>query len=329
MNNTNRLKKYEYCTKMRIRRTLFDYMVISVKGIAMGAADVVPGVSGGTIAFISGIYEELVESINRINLNALRLLRRRGFFSFWRYINGNFFLSLFVGIAISILSLAKGVKWLLDNYPIAVWSFFFGLMIASVLFLAKDIRRWNVATLLVMILFAVLSYTITILPPLSSTNGLTFIFFSGMLAICAMILPGISGAFILMLLGAYYTILSALSSWNFKILGVFIFGAIVGILSFSKILKWLFTHYRNLTIAGLTGFIIGSLNKVWPWKETLSWGKNSHGNPIPIWEISVLPSTFEDTGGDSQIGMAILLAFVGFFVLYGIEKWAKKIRIEE
>ena len=237
----------------------------------MGAADVVPGVSGGTIAFISGIYEELISSISKINLQALKVLTQEGIVAFWKYINGSFFLALLMGIGISIISLAKVMKFLLENHPIMVWSFFFGLMVASVLFLMKEIERWNFGSIMVMLLAGAIAYIITVIPPLvnGSNENVFFIFLCGALAICAMILPGISGAFILVLLGAYHTVLNALSSWNFKIILIFGMGALTGILSFSKALKWLFAKYRNLTFAGLTGFIIGSLNKVWPWKETL------------------------------------------------------------
>lgn len=306
-----------------MKRKKIDYFFITLKGIAMGAADVVPGVSGGTIAFIAGIYEELISSINNINLKAFKILKNDGFNTFWKHINGNFFLALLSGIFISILSLAKGVKWLLENEPIGVWSFFFGLMIASIFFLAKDIQKWEPVTILAMLFSGIIAYIITIIPPLASHSGLVYIFFSGALAICAMILPGISGAFILVLLGAYHTILVALDNWNLSIIGVFALGAIFGILSFSKALKWLFTHYRSTTIAGLTGFIIGSLNKVWPWKEVLRYGTDSHGNQVAIWEKSILPTTYD---GNPQIIMAISLAFVGFFLLYGLEKWASSLK---
>ncbi|MFJ1262259.1 DUF368 domain-containing protein [Capnocytophaga canis] len=309
-----------------MRRTFLDYMLISLKGMAMGAADVVPGVSGGTIAFISGIYEELISSINNINLGAFKVLKNHGVVNFWKHINGNFFFSLLVGIGISILSLAKGVKWLLENQPIAVWSFFFGLMLASILFLAKDIKKWNLGTVLSMLFFGILAYLITIVPPLGSNDGLIYVFFSGALAICAMILPGISGAFILVLLGSYHIVLGALNDWNFKIIGVFGIGAIIGILSFSKVLKWLFANYRNTTIAGLTGVIIGSLNKIWPWKEILQTRIDSHGNEVPVWEKSILPSTYESISGDSQFLTAVVLALAGFFILYGLERWAVNLK---
>lgn len=305
-----------------MRRTFIDYILISLKGIAMGAADVVPGVSGGTIAFISGIYEELINSISKINLQAIKILTQEGILAFWKHINGSFFVALLSGIGISILSLAKIMKWLLENEPVMVWSFFFGLMVASVLFLMKEIERWNFGSIMVMLLAGAIAYIITVIPPLvnGSNENVFFIFLCGALAICAMILPGISGAFILVLLGAYHTVLNALSSWNFKIILIFGIGALTGILSFSKALKWLFAKYRNLTFAGLTGFIIGSLNKVWPWKEAL---QTDPLNGSVIHEKSVLPSTFEMiTHNDAQVVTALLLAIVGFFVIYGIEKWS-------
>ncbi|GJQ06299.1 DUF368 domain-containing protein [Capnocytophaga cynodegmi] len=306
-----------------MRRNFFDYILISLKGMAMGAADVVPGVSGGTIAFISGIYEELIDSISKINLGALKILRKEGITPFWKHINGNFFLALFLGVAISIFSLAKGIKWLLANEPILVWSFFFGLMVACILFLAKDIQKWSLATILVMIISFVVAYGITTLPPLGSHNGLIFLFFAGALAICAMILPGISGAFILVLLGAYDTVLTAVDEKNVKILAIIAMGAVFGLLSFSKILKWLFENHRNLTIASLTAFIIGSLNKVWPWKEVISTKLDAHGKVIPLLEKSILPTSYE---GNPQVILAITMALAGFFLLYGLEKWAGKLK---
>lgn len=305
-----------------MQRNFFDYITISFKGLAMGAADVVPGVSGGTIAFISGIYEELISSISKINGEALKLLFKDGIVVFWKYINGNFFLALLLGIGTSILSLAKLMRWLLTTYPIMVWAFFFGLMIASVFFLIKEIRRWYIATFLTLGLAAVAAYIITIVPPLAGNNGLIFIFFCGALAICAMILPGISGAFILVLLGAYHKVLEALSNWNFTLIAVFGFGAIIGILSFSRALKWFFAKYRELTLAGLTGFIIGSLNKVWPWKEPVI---TDPENGEAILERSVSPYYFKEiTHTEPQLLYAFLLGTVGFFMIYGIEKWANK-----
>ena len=301
-------------------RKIKDYIVIGLKGMAMGSADVVPGVSGGTIAFISGIYEELLSSISNINLDLFKTLKDEGFKSAWKKLNGNFLLALFTGIFISVISLAKAIKYLLENEPILLWSFFFGLVLASIIYIAKQIKKWNFIAILVLIIGAFTAYYITTLNPLVSENSsLLFMFIAGALAICAMILPGISGAFILVLLGAYKPILSAVSGKDLKTIAVVGLGAIVGLLSFSKILKWLFNHYKDYTLAVLTGFIIGSLNKIWPWKETITWRTNSHGEQVPFNQQSVLPSNFD---GDAQLLIAVLLALVGFALILGMERLA-------
>ena len=286
----------------------------------MGAADVVPGVSGGTIAFISGIYEELLSSISGINIANLKLLKKEGFKAAWKAINGNFLLALLSGIFISIVSLAQLISWLLENKPILVWSFFFGLVLASILYVAKQLTKWNAVTIILLILGAIAAYIITTLQPaISESSSLLFFFFAGSLAICAMILPGISGSFILVLLGAYKPVLDAIHNRDVKLLGVMSFGAVVGLLSFSKVLRWLFDHHKNYTLAVLTGFILGSLNKIWPWKETLTWRINSHGVKVPFNEQSISPFSYE---GDSQLMMAIILSIIGFSVIILLEKLA-------
>lgn len=301
-------------------RKIKDYLVIGLKGMAMGAADVVPGVSGGTIAFISGIYEELLSSISNINLDLFKTLKDEGFKSAWKKLNGNFLLALFAGIFISVVSLAKAIKYLLENEPILLWSFFFGLVLASIIYIAKQIKKWNFIASLVLIIGVFTAYYITTLNPLVGENSsLLFMFIAGALAICAMILPGVSGAFILVLLGAYKPILSAVSEKDLKTIAVVGLGAIVGLLSFSKILKWLFNHYKDYTLAVLTGFIIGSLNKIWPWKETITWRTNSHGEQVPFNQQSVLPFNFD---GDAQLLLAVILSFVGFALILGMERLA-------
>ncbi len=286
----------------------------------MGAADVVPGVSGGTIAFISGIYEELLDSISSVNFTTLKLLKTHGIKAFWKAINGNFLVSLLLGIFISILSLAKLISWLLEHKPILVWSFFFGLVLASILYIGKQITKWNSITITGLLVGAGLAYYVTTLQPLISENSSPlFLFLAGAIAICAMILPGISGAFILVLLGAYKPVLDAIHNRDFKLIAILASGAIVGLLSFSKLLKWLFNHYKNYTLAVLTGFILGSLNKIWPWKQTLTWRVNSHGIKVPFNEQSTSPFSFE---GDSQLAMAILLSIVGFALIILLEKIA-------
>ena len=303
-------------------RNLKDYLVIGLKGMAMGAADVVPGVSGGTIAFISGIYEELLGSISNVNFDLLKTLKQDGFKAAWKEVNGNFLLSLFIGIFVSIVSLAKAIKYLLENEPVLLWSFFFGLVLASVIYIAKQITKWNFVAILVLILGSFLAYYITTLNPLVSENSsILFMFIAGAIAICAMILPGISGAFILVLLGAYKPVLAAVNDRDYKTIAAVGFGAIIGLLAFSKVLKWLFTHYKNYTLAVLTGFIIGSLNKIWPWKETLTWRTNSHGVEVPFNQQSVSPFSYV---GEAELTMAIILATIGFGLILLMEKLAVK-----
>ncbi len=286
----------------------------------MGAADVVPGVSGGTIAFISGIYEELLTSISAVNLTTLKLLKTNGIKAFWNAVNGNFLIALLLGIFTSIVSLAKLISWLLEHKPILVWSFFFGLVLASILYIGKQITKWNSIAIIALLAGASIAYYITTLQPLISENSSPlFLFLAGAIAICAMILPGISGAFILVLLGAYKPVLDAIHNRDIKLIAILGFGAIVGLLSFSKLLKWLFNNYKNYTLAVLTGFILGSLNKIWPWKQTLTWRLNSHGIEVPFNQLSISPFSFE---GDSQLALAIILSIVGFTVIILLEKIA-------
>ena len=293
---------------------------MGLKGVAMGAADVVPGVSGGTIAFISGIYEELIDSISKVNLKTLKLWRQEGFLSMWSALNGNFLLSLVIGIAISIISLARVIRHLLENQPILIWSFFFGLVLASIIYVAKQINKWRLGTIVLLVAGALTAYLITTLTPQDAIPSYPYVFLSGALAICAMILPGISGSFILLLLGMYKPVLDAIHDKNVVLLLILISGAIVGLLSFSRILKWLFDHYANLTLAVLTGFILGSLNKIWPWKEVLE-TEIINGKTKILKEKSILPGSYD---GDPQILWALLLASAGFLFIILLEKLAVK-----
>lgn len=318
-----------------MQRRFIDYFVISLKGIAMGAADVVPGVSGGTIAFISGIYEELIESIEKVNLNALKTLKKEGIKAAWRSINGKFLMSLFLGIAISILSLAKLIKWLLINETVLLWSFFFGLVLASIIFIGKQIRIANIAVIIAILISTLVSYYITLAEPFASPDSNIYLLFCGFLAIIAMILPGVSGAFILLILGAYQTAIETVNNLiegiltlnstlfldafvKFLMLGI---GAILGLKMFSKLLNWMFKHHKNITLAILTGFMIGSLNKIWPWKKVLEWRLNSEGEKVPFLEKSILPSEFV---GDPKIMLAIALIIVGFLTIFILEKIGSK-----
>lgn len=298
------------------KRSVKEYAVLVLKGMGMGAADVVPGVSGGTIAFIVGIYDELIDSIKSINMHSLKLLFTGQITAFWKAINANFLLSLLFGIAVSILSLAKLMTYLLVNEPVLVWSFFFGLVLASTWFVSKDIKERNWKTILGFIAGAVIAYYITIATPAETSTSLLFIFLCGAIAICAMILPGISGSFILVLLGKYFYIMEAVNKLDLLVLGVFAFGALLGITSFSRVLSYALKHFRNITLSVLTGFMLGSLNKVWPWKEVVETYTDTHGEVKPLVENNILPNEYLVEG--------IILMVIGFALVYVLEKLSSK-----
>lgn len=302
------------------------YIVLALKGCAMGMADVVPGVSGGTIAFISGIYEELLDSIRSVDATALRLLLRFRLAEFWRHINGRFLLPVLLGIAVAIFSLARLMTYLLTNHPIAIWSFFFGLIVASALLVARQIGRWDWRTVLAFAVGAAAAWWITVATPAETPDDWWFVMLSGAIAICAMILPGISGAFILLLLSKYQYIMHAVGEFDIPVIAVFVIGAAAGIISFSHLLSWLLKHWHDVTVAVLMGFMVGSLNKVWPWKETVETYLDSHGVAQPLVQNNIAPGTFEQlTGQPSLLVQAILLGIVGFLVIYGIELVARMI----
>ena len=302
------------------------FIVLALIGGAMGMADVVPGVSGGTIAFISGIYEELLDSIRSVDATALRLLLRFRLAEFWRHINGRFLLPVLLGIAVAIFSLARLMTYLLTNHPIAIWSFFFGLIVASALLVARQIGRWDWRTVLAFAVGAAAAWWITVATPAETPDDWWFVMLSGAIAICAMILPGISGAFILLLLGKYQYIMHAVGEFDIPVIAVFVIGAAAGIISFSHLLSWLLKHWHDVTVAVLMGFMVGSLNKVWPWKETVETYLDSHGVAQPLVQNNIAPGTFEQlTGQPSLLVQAILLGIVGFLVIYGIELVARMI----
>ncbi|MFZ5429431.1 MAG: DUF368 domain-containing protein [Bacteroidota bacterium] len=301
-------------------RSVKDYLMISVKGIAMGAADVVPGVSGGTIAFITGIYEELINSIKSVNPASLKLLFRGRWKEFWKVINGNFLISLLAGIFISILSLARVIRFLLETYPVLVWSFFFGLIVASAIFVVRYVKKWNLGVAVTAIAGVAIAWIITVMTPAEANTTWWFIFISGAIAICAMILPGISGSFILVLMGMYKFILEAVGNFNIPVVLLFLAGAAIGIISFSNVLSWLLRKYHDLTIGLLAGFMIGSLNKVWPWKNVVETFVDRHGEIKPLIEENVLPGTFEAISGKpSMLAGAVALALGGLLLIFVIE----------
>ena len=301
-----------------------QHVLTFLKGMAMGAADVVPGVSGGTIAFITGIYDTLLESIRRINPSLFSLWEKEGACAVWQHINGSFLAALMAGIFTAIITLAKAVTYALDEHPIIIWSFFFGLILASAIHMMKQVTQWSWKTILAAIIGAVFAYVITILNPVTLEFNHFTVLIAGSIAICAMILPGISGSFILLLLGMYGPILDAVKSVNLPILGLFGLGCIVGILSFSHVLSWLLRSYRDLTLALLTGLIIGALGKVWPWKEVVSYRLNSAGEQEPLMTNPLLPMQFESvTGEPSQLVIGLVMMILGFGLVIGLDKFSQ------
>lgn len=294
-------------------------LMLYIKGIAMGAADVVPGVSGGTIAFITGIYDELLRSISSIP-NAAVLLVRGRVRDAWKAANANFLLILLGGIFTSVLSLAKLISFLLEGHPIPLWSFFFGLILVSVHLVGKEIQRWGMSRIVALLLGVAFAYVITVAAPMQwSDDGLS-LFLAGAIAICAMILPGVSGSFILVLLGLYPVVLAAVKNLDISVLAIFMAGCLVGILSFARLLSWMLDRWRDLTLAFLTGLMVGSLNKVWPWKETLTWRLDSHGERKPVLEQNLSPDGFASlTGQDPQLLLAVMMALAGIVLVLGLE----------
>lgn len=296
-----------------------DKLILFLKGIAMGAADVIPGVSGGTIAFIAGIYERLINALSSVDLSLIQLLRKEGFLAVWKKVDGLFLLILLSGIGSSILSLAKLVTYLLEFHPIPLWSFFLGLIVASVVVVQRQMKQVKWIHLFPFIVGIAFAWWITTLVPAQTTNALWFVFLSGAIAICAMILPGISGSFILVVLGKYQYILQSLHELRIDVILVFMAGCLVGLLSFVRLVKWLFSRHHDLSIVVLGGFMVGSLNKVWPWKITLE-STQIEGKIIPLVQENVSPFTFEAlTGAPAELVSALISAAVGLALILVLE----------
>jgi putative membrane protein len=294
------------------------HLWLYLKGIAMGSADVVPGVSGGTIAFITGIYTELLDSIKAVNLQALIILFKQGPKAAWKAINGTFLVTLLAGILTAILTLAKVIHYLLDQHAVLLWSFFFGLILASSLHMAKQIKHWQPTTFMALFVGALIAAIISIASPTSIEASYLNIFIAGSIAICAMILPGISGSFILLLMGLYAPVLAAVKGFQLDIMLIFALGAVLGLMLFSRLLSWLLHHYQDLMFSLLTGFMLGALLKVWPWKETISYRLNSKGVEVPFEQLNRLP----DWLNSDQIMPALVLAFIGFACVILLEKFS-------
>lgn len=296
-----------------------NIFLLFAKGVAMGAADVVPGVSGGTVAFITGIYDELLRSIASVPA-ALGLFLRGRIVEAWKAANATFLLILLLGIMTSVVSLARVITYLLAEHPIPVWSFFFGLIMVSTHLVVREVQRWNGSRVFSLLLGVAFAYWITVASPLQLGHDPLSLFLAGAITICAMILPGISGSFILVLLGLYSFVLTAVKGLDITVLLIFASGCLVGLVSFAGVLRWLLVRWRDLTLTFLTGLMIGSLNKIWPWKQTLTWRTDSQGEQVPVLQTNLWPEQFAQLSGqDPQILLAIGLAVAGIVLVLGLE----------
>jgi len=305
------------------KRGVADYVIVGLKGMAMGAADIVPGVSGGTIALITGVYEELLSSLKGLTPAAALTLFKEGPVSFWKQINGNFLLALFAGILISLKTLATVVGWALETHPLLVWGGFSGLIAASLFTLARAQARWSVLQVILFILGAAFVVLIAEAKPTQLSGELWMLFVGGFIAISAMILPGISGSFILLLLGLYATFLNVIETLDIVGLCVIAAGCLSGLLLFSRFLSWLLAKWYTNTLAVMLGFLLGSLYVTWPWKHTVETFVDRHGEVQPLVQENVLPHIYASIGLDAQLLGVILWAGVGFLLVLSIE-WLSK-----
>lgn len=294
-----------------VKGNQMNYFKLALKGFCMGVADVIPGVSGGTIAFLLGIYEELIQSIKSFDFNFISLIVRLRFKEAFSKVQWKFLAVLFSGIVCAILSLAKLMSWLLVNKPVLINGFFFGLILATVPLIGKIMKSWSIGKCVAVIVSSIVMFWIVSLVPAQTPNTPLMIFLSGALAISAMILPGISGSFILVILGKYHFILEAINQRDLISIGIFIAGIVVGIVSFVRLLSWLFQKYHDITVSILTGIVIGSLNKIWPWKETISFIKSSHGKIIPTQQHNYIPQVF-----DGEVVLSCVLMASGFLIAF-------------
>ncbi len=300
------------------------YIIVALKGVAMGIANVIPGVSGGTIALITGIFERLINSIKSFNIKAIKLLFAGKIKEFWAHSDMNFLISLFAGIIIAVISIAKLFGYLFENYPIYIWAFFFGLVIASVYFVGKTINKWSIIVVITFIIGTAIAIIISILNPAKENNDFIYLLICGVAAICSMILPGLSGSFILILMGNYRLVMiDAINDRDWGILLPVVIGAGIGILAFSHFLSWIFKKFRDQTLATLTGFILGSLSVLWPWKSEIYLMDEAgnqilkRGEPVIVGYDKFIPESF-----NAEVFLVIALVIVGIVSIWAIEKAA-------
>lgn len=305
-------------------RSIKDYALLTLKGMCMGAADVVPGVSGGTIAFIAGIYDELLDSLRNCNPAALLIIKDRGIKAFWQHINGSFLVALFGGVLFSLKTFAALIETALATKPVWVWAFFFGLIIASVVLLVRHMPNWRAKDVFALFVGALFVAGLSILSPGQLPGVWWVMFLGGFVAICAMILPGISGSFLLLLAGLYPVFIGAINDLEWVLLISFASGAACGLMVFSRFLSWLLHHYHQITVAALIGFLVGSLNVTWPWKLPLETTINRHGEVIVLKSQNVLPEAFAAAGNSSDVMIVIAFCVGGVFLVLATEWIATK-----
>ncbi len=302
----------------------FYKLALFFKGMAMGAANVIPGVSGGTIALITGVYERLINAIKSFDIHALKLLLKGRIKAFSQYTDLEFLVPVFLGLGAAVLSLAKLFEYLFGHYPVYIWAYFFGLVLASVYFVGKTVEKWTPANVLFFLLGTGIAVAVSILHPAGENDNPWYLFLNGVIAIISMILPGLSGSFVLILLGNYQMVaINAISHFDLKILVPFGLGAVVGLIGFSHILSWLFKRYKNKTIALLTGFILGSLSVLWPWKKPIYLlidGKPvvKHGKQLVAYYEKILPQHY-----DLGFFIAVVCILLGILSIFFLEKYSE------
>jgi len=295
-----------------------NYFILFLKGIAMGVANVIPGVSGGTIALITGIYEQLINSLKSFDKTALQLIMKFDIKSFINHTNLYFLISVFGGSIVSVFSIASLFKFLFNNYPLYIWSFFFGLILISILFVGKTITKWNKQSIISLILGTMVAISFTYISPATENDNLLFVFFCGIIGISGMMLPGLSGSFILILLGNYELLLvKAVTDINILLLSVFFAGSVFGVFAFSHLLSWLLKKYKDQTLALLTGFIAGSLAIIWPWKEVSKSIVIAGKEKIIEYDL-YLPNEI-----NMENFIAISMVILGVISVYAIEKYSE------
>ena len=300
-----------------------DGVKIFLRGMAMGAADVIPGVSGGTIAFITGIYDRILFVISRVHIQAIRILLKEGIKAFWVYVDGFFAICLLCGILLSVLIFSHVFSYLFIYYSIYLWSFFFGLVSMSGFYMLKQVAPWGAGECFVFVLGCVIAYCIGLLPVFTVGSDLWVFFLCGAVAVCAMVLPGISGSFVLLLLGVYGIVLEAVRELNMQVLSVFALGCFIGLLSFSRVLLWCLIKYRNISVAFLTGLMLGALGKLWPWRQTLESWDNGKGVVIPVVQKNIMPSSYEVlTGGSAEILSCLGVMVFAMGLVYFVERFS-------